>query len=359
MNNLQTWQAGFYSVVIFNSAGSVESAIAQVNVLLPPFVSANPVSRSVYIKPDPKAANLPNGTNVTFTIAANSGNSGLTYQWQFNGVDLPGATASSLTISNVQVADEGDYRCLVTDSVDTVISGSARLVPLISPTIVQKPSDIVVAAGSDFSLSVAVTGNPQPFAYSWRRNLGSVVVNTNSGNYATNFITLNTATALLNLTNNILSSNFVMRIVVYNDANRAPGATTTFNITVLADSDRDGIPDVVELGLGLDTNNVADAAGDLDNDGLSNRAEYLAGTDPTNSLSYLRIDENIASGAAAVQFAAISNRTYSVQYTDSLGGSPWTKLADVAARSTNFVAALPDPNWSTNRYYRVVLPQQP
>ena len=230
--------------------------------------------------------------------------------------------------------------------------------PWIAPVIVQRPTDLVVAAGSEFSLSVGVTGNPNRFAYSWRRNIGSIVINTNSGFYGTNFITLNTTNAFLNLTNNMLSSNFVMRIVVYNDANTAPGATTTFNIRVMADSDRDGIPDLVEQELGLDTNNVADASGDLDNDGMSNRAEFLAGTDPTNSLSYLKIEENISAGAAAVQFAAISNRTYSVQYTDALG-APWQKLVDVAGRATNFVAELADPNWTTNRYYRVVLPRQP
>jgi len=357
--NIQPSQGGLYSVVVFNSAGSVESAGALINVVLPPSILQQPLSRSVYIKPDPKAANLPNGTNVTFTIAASSGNSGLSYQWQFNGENIPGATASSYTVTNVQLDDEGDYRCVVTDSVDTVITDAGRLVPFIAPVILQKPSDLIVAAGSDFSLSIAVTGNPQPFAYSWRRNLGSIVVNTNSGNYRTNFITLNTTNALLNLTNGIQSSNFQMRIVIYNDANRAPGATTTFNITVLEDTDRDGIPNVVEAGLGLDTNNVADAAGDLDNDGMSNRAEFLAGTDATNSFSYLRIEENIVPELAAVQFAAVSNRTYSVQYTDALGTSPWLKLADVAARATNFVVQLPDPAWATNRSYRVVLPRQP
>ena len=359
LNNLQTSQAGSYRVLVFNSAGSAESAAAQLSVVLPPAILQQPIGRSVYIKPDPKAANLPNGTNVTFTVSASSGNPGLTYQWQFNGVNIPGATGSSHTVTNVQLASEGDYRCLVTDSVDTVATTAARLTPWISPVIVQKPADLVVAAGSDFSLSVAVTGNPRRFGYSWRRNIGSFVFNTNSGDYATNFITANATDALLLLTNNILSSNFQMRIVVYNDANQAPGATTTFSVTVLADSDRDGIPDIVELGLGLDTNNVADAAGDLDNDGMSNRAEYLAGTDPTNGLSYLKVEQSVASGSAAVEFAAMSNRTYTVQYTDALGAASWQKLADVLARPTNFVMQIPDANWATNRYYRVVLPRQP
>ena len=351
---------GSYSCIIFNSAGSVESASAQLSVVLPPSILQQPLSRSIYIKPDPKAANLPNGTNVTFTVAASSGNPGLRYQWQFNGVNLTGATSPTLTVANVQLANEGDYRCAVSDSVDTVFSTVARLSPWISPIIIMPPAtNYIVANGSDFSLSVAVTGNPMPFAYSWRRSLGSVVVNTNFGNYKTNFITLNTATAQLGLVNNIQSSNFAMRLVVYNDANTAPGATTTFNVTVLEDSDRDGIPNTIELGLGLDPNSTADAAGDLDLDGMSNRAEFLAGTDLNNSLSYLRIEENIVSGLSAVQFAAISNRTYSVQFTDSLGTSPWVKLADVPARSTNFVVELPDLNWATNRYYRVVLPRQP
>jgi hypothetical protein len=215
-----------------------------------------------------------------------------------------------------------------------------------------------VAAGSDFTASVEITGNPAPFAYSWRRNLGSVVVNTNSGSYKTNFITLNTVTAQLVLTNNIQSSNFVMRLVVYNDANTAPGVTTTFNVTVLEDSDRDGIPNSSELSLGLDINNAADAAGDLDLDGMSNRAEFIAGTDPTNSLSYLKIETAVTPGTSSVQFGGISNHTYTVQFTDSLGAGAWSKLADLAARSTNFTAQIPDPTATTNRFYRVATPRQ-
>jgi hypothetical protein len=359
IQNLQPTQAGLYTVLVFNSAGSVESDAAELSVKLPPNITAHPASRAVYIKPDPKAANLPNGTNVTFTVAATSGNSGLAYQWRFNGVDIPGATGTSLTVSNVQLESEGDYTCAVTDSIATVISSPARLVPWISPVIVQRPVDQVVAAGGDVSFSIEVTGNPMPFAFSWRRSLGSVVVNTNSGNYRSNFVTLNTSSSFLTLTNGILASNYVMRVVIYNDANRAPGATATFNVLVLADTDQDGIPDTIENNLGLDPNDIADAFGDLDGDGMSNRAEFIAGTDPTNSLSYLKIEQSVTPGAASVEIGAVSNRTYTVQFTDALDSGAWNRLQDLAGRPTNSLWTVTDPAWTTNRYYRVVTPRQP
>lgn len=49
-----------------------------------------------------------------------------------------------------------------------------------------------------------------------------------------------------------------------------------------ADSDGDGIPDEVELQLGMNPNNQADAALDVDHDGLTALEEYRAGTDPRN-----------------------------------------------------------------------------
>ena len=52
------------------------------------------------------------------------------------------------------------------------------------------------------------------------------------------------------------------------------------------DSDGDGIPDRVEIALGLNPNDPADALGDMDGDGFSNLEEYKAGTDPKDPKSH-------------------------------------------------------------------------
>lgn len=49
------------------------------------------------------------------------------------------------------------------------------------------------------------------------------------------------------------------------------------------DSDGDGLADEWEVRFGLDPNDPSDADADLDNDGVSNRDEFLLGTDPTVS----------------------------------------------------------------------------
>jgi outer membrane lipoprotein SlyB len=333
---------GDYDCVVSNPGGAALSASARLSVQAP---------TSVVIPP----ASVTNraGSNITFTVIAR-GSAPVRYQWRLNGVTLPGATNATLTRTNIQFADDGEYDVTISNPVNATMA-SARLVVLINPVYVKPPVSTTVVAGSDFTMSAEVSGNPMPFAYSWRR--GSIIIATNSGDYRSNFITLNTTAVGLILTNNMPSSNFQMRLVVYNQANRSPGVLVTFTNTVLADFDRDGIPDVVENELGLSPSDPVDAALDGDGDGMSNRAEYTAGTDPASDLSYLRIDQG--PGAATVNVAAVSNRTYTVQFTDNLNSGAWSRMADIVARSSNRIESFTDATWTTNRFYRVVTPRQP
>jgi hypothetical protein len=106
---------------------------------------------------------------------------------------------------------------------------------------------------------------------------------------------------------------------------------------------------------------VNDAGLDPDGDGLTNAQEFIAGTDPQDVQSCLKVEQITAGlGACTLRFTAVSNRTYSVLYRDTLPGSSWFKLADLPARTTNRVAVVPDngPNGS-QRFYRLVTPSVP
>jgi hypothetical protein len=53
---------------------------------------------------------------------------GLSYQWQFNGANLPGATNADLTIFNTQGANIGSYQVIVTNLLGAVTSRIAQLI---------------------------------------------------------------------------------------------------------------------------------------------------------------------------------------------------------------------------------------
>jgi hypothetical protein len=253
-------------------------------------------------------------------------------------------------VTNVQLRHEGTYDATLADGAGTIYSAAAYLQPLITPIVVRQPANQNVVAGAPVTLSVAVSGHPPPYTYEWR--LGSLGRQTNVTTATNNFYTFPA-------TNVAAPQNY--RVVIKNLANNQPGViSATAIVTVLVDSDNDGIPDEWEATYGLGTNNLADAALDLDGDTMANWQEYVAGTDPTNALSYLKIDSLAATGVGAtLTFGVVSNKTYTVQYTDVLERDAWSSLAEIAARTNNAVETVTDPAYSTNRAYRLVTPRRP
>ncbi len=339
---LQLSQAGNYTVVVYNDAGAVESAPAVLTVLTPARVILQPADALVRIRPDPASAPT---TNATFVVAASS-TSPISYQWRFNGAILPGATDPTLTITNVQLPNEGVYSVDITDAAGTIFSAGANLYPLITPVIVQNIVPQSVVPGSEVTLSVQVTGNPRPFIYEWRR--GSVALATHTNVADVDFFSL--------LVTNVAPSTVQYRVVVRNLANQAPGvAGSLVALNVVADTDGDGLPDSWETAFGLDPANPADAGGDRDGDGVTNRAEYDAGTNPDDSANFLRVEASRLGNDALLSFGANSNKTYSIQTSQAAGGA-WTRLLDVVARPTNRVETLVVPATEPSRFYRVVTP---
>lgn len=74
------------------------------------------------------------GESVTFS-AQEQALAGMQYQWQFNGVDLLGATNATLTLSDVQAADEGSYQVIVSNGSGSVTSTSAAFTLVLPPQI--------------------------------------------------------------------------------------------------------------------------------------------------------------------------------------------------------------------------------
>jgi CotH kinase protein/Concanavalin A-like lectin/glucanases superfamily/Bacterial Ig domain/Lamin Tail Domain/Immunoglobulin domain len=84
--------------------------------ILAPTIVSHPVSQSARA-----------GSNVVFSVAA-SGTEPLHYQWQFNGVDLPGKNGSELVLNNVQLAQSGGYTVVVTNPAGSALSVTAYLI---------------------------------------------------------------------------------------------------------------------------------------------------------------------------------------------------------------------------------------
>jgi Immunoglobulin domain/Immunoglobulin I-set domain len=107
--------AGVYTVKVSNSAGSTLSDNATLTVQSLPVFTTQPTSQAATI-----------GSSVSFTVVA-TGTPAPTLQWQFNGVNIAGATSATYTVSSVQSANAGTYTCVATSAAGTVTSVAATL----------------------------------------------------------------------------------------------------------------------------------------------------------------------------------------------------------------------------------------
>ena len=95
----------------------------------------------------PLSQSIPVGASVTFAVGA-TGNEPLRYQWLFNGAPSAGAIAASLTLTNLQATNAGNYSVVITNAFGSATSSVAVLTTILKP---------VLAANTNRSLMAGAT----------------------------------------------------------------------------------------------------------------------------------------------------------------------------------------------------------
>ncbi len=132
-----------------NSPGVIYDNVRVVR-LDPPTIVTQPVSQVV-----------PTGGTASFNVAATGSTTGFTYyQWRFNGVAIPGATTSALTLNNAQLADYGAYTVVVSDGAYSVTSQVANLVVLPSGVALGNGTGLKAGYWTAHTNTSPFTGNP-------------------------------------------------------------------------------------------------------------------------------------------------------------------------------------------------------
>jgi alpha-tubulin suppressor-like RCC1 family protein len=116
LTNVSTNNAGSYSLILTNGDGVTTSSNAVLTVSdSPPILLSQPADQYI-----------PLSSNTTFAVVT-TGSMPMSYQWQFNGTIISGATNPVLSLANVQFTNQGNYSVSVTNNYGGASSTNARL----------------------------------------------------------------------------------------------------------------------------------------------------------------------------------------------------------------------------------------
>jgi len=147
-----------FQCVVTNNAASVTSSVATLSVPSSPVITSAPQTQSALT-----------GTSLTLSVAATGGD--LSYQWQFNGANISGATAPTYSLTDIQASSAGTYSVTVSNSLGstsgtvltlTVQPSSTRLVNLSARANVGTGSDVLIVGfyiGGSGSRDVLLRGD--------------------------------------------------------------------------------------------------------------------------------------------------------------------------------------------------------
>jgi hypothetical protein len=172
LNPAQTNNWDNYFVIVTNPYGAVTSTVTPLVVYGPVTIASEPLSQVV-----------PLGETASFSVLA-SGFPAPVYQWTLNGSMILGAMSSTLTITNIDIPNVGDYQALINNGYST---NNSYVVTLnIPPAFVSPFMGATTIWGSGVTLSVGVVGS-SPINYQWYFN-GAAISGANGATLSFNSI---------------------------------------------------------------------------------------------------------------------------------------------------------------------------
>jgi hypothetical protein len=117
------------------------------------------------ITTQPAGGNICEGLSKMLSIETEEEDT-LLYQWQKDGEDITGATASSLTLDPITLGDAGNYRCVVSNAFGTTPSDQVYLSVSSEAQILTESSSEWIPSDEITTLSVNATGT-EPLDFQW------------------------------------------------------------------------------------------------------------------------------------------------------------------------------------------------
>jgi uncharacterized repeat protein (TIGR03803 family) len=168
-----TVNAGYYTVIVTNTGGSVTSSPALLTI-----ISTAPI---IIVQPQPLV--VTNGSPFSFTVIA-AGKAPLSYQWYTNNAlshfnQLKNQTSATVSFPSASPPLTGNYLVTIINSLGKATSSPALLSITSKPVITQNPQDLSVSAGSPATFTAAAIGEGL-LHYQWFFQTNTLLANANS-----------------------------------------------------------------------------------------------------------------------------------------------------------------------------------
>ena len=145
ITNVSSVNAGSYTVVVTGDCGNATSTPVIITI-----------GTTTVIDTEPDSVSTCANSNVGFGVSANGDN--LSYQWQKDGGNIPGEIVATFNMTNVQVADEGNYTVVVTGDcgIETSTNAALAITATEFPTVTIAPI-APICEGGDATIQVTTS----------------------------------------------------------------------------------------------------------------------------------------------------------------------------------------------------------